>query len=126
MERLTQTLLCTRHRRRQGRVEVHIIRRRSDDPYLRRAYISWEYTACFTWEYGTIDGTASYDREQNQQDGMLVRKVNYRANPPSLNPLDRSCNTYSHLEQRSFTDQWLPIGLTCPHPVKHWWEVMGL
>lgn len=121
-EQVIETLDCPRG----GTVRVTVRRESSDEPYRRKGYLYWDYDACGTREYGTIDGTASYTREIEQ--GYLWRRLSqYFANLEYTGGAEGDCDAYVKLEQKWHTsDHRLELPGTCPHPVREWWGALGI
>jgi hypothetical protein len=120
-ENLIETLDCALG----GTVRVSLSRGRHPDPFKRKGQIYWTYDECGTWEYGTIDGTASYNREI-LNDTNWTRKLMYYARLEYSGTEAGKCDS-----SVNFTQEWadsshrLELSSTCPHPVRQWWDRLG-
>lgn len=121
-EQVIETLDCPRG----GTVRVTIRRESSEDPYKRKGYLRWEYEACGTLDYGTIDGNANYSHDVEA--GPPWRRVlQYFADLEHTGSAEGDCNAYVKLEQHWHTsDHRLELAGTCPHPVREWWGALGI
>lgn len=121
-EQTIQTIECSGG----GTVRVTIRRERAEDPYLRKGYLRWEYDECGVWPYGVIDGTASYTRE-TEGGPPWDRTLRYHADLEYGGGADGECKAYVQLDQVWQTsDNDLELGTTCPHPVREWWDRLGI
>ena len=120
-ENLIETLDCALG----GTVRVSLSRGRHPDPFRQKGQIYWTYDACGTWEYGTIDGTASYNREI-VNDTTWIRKLMYYARLQYSGTENGKCDS-----NVNYTQEWadashrLELSSTCPHPVRQWWDRLG-
>jgi hypothetical protein len=109
-----------------GTVRVTIRRESSTEPYRRKGYLRWEYEACATEDFGTIEGHASYSREV-EGGPPWDRLLQYYADLEHSGSAEGDCNAYMKLEQTWHTsDHRLELLGTCPHPVREWWDALGI
>lgn len=120
-ETIVQTLDCPDG----GIVKVYVRRERHPEPYERSGRIAWTYDTCGTWEFGTIDGQASFDRHTEGGPPWL-RKMNYHANLSYGGSADGQCKGWVSLEQTwQSSANRMQLPTTCPHPVREWWGQLG-
>lgn len=119
-EQTIQTLDCASG----GTVRVTIRRELSDDAYKRKGSLRWEYTDCGAWPYGVINGTASYSRSI-EGGPPWKRELRYFADLAYT--AGEECDAYVTLTQTWATaDHPLELPSTCPHPVREWWDRLGI
>lgn len=121
-EQTIQTLDCASG----GTVRVTIRREISEDPYKRQGYLQWQYTDCNTWPFGTINGNATYSRSI-EGGPPWKRELRYFADLSYSGEEDGDCDAYVTLTQIwDSAEHTLEIPSTCPHPVREWWDRLGV
>jgi hypothetical protein len=121
-EQTIQTLECGSG----GTVQVTIRRTLTDEPYEREGYLRWTYDECGMWPYGIIGGVATYSREVSGGPPWS-RKLFYNANLDYGGTGDGACSAYVQLAQTWGTAEHpLELPTTCPHPVREWWDRLGI
>lgn len=110
-----------------GSVLVQVQWSYRETPYARKYYVTWDYTDCVTWRYGTIDGQARYSTNNEDKDTFWFTGVNYYADLLYSGGKTGECDGYMVMTKKtedSIRD--LAIREHCQHPVRYWWALWGV
>jgi|GEM_PF-3716143 len=110
-----------------GTVRVTVQWRKQEEPYAKKYYANWQYSACVTRRHGTIDGTARYSKNNEEQRGYWFTGVHYFAELDYSGRLVGDCNAYMVMTKKT-EDRIGDLRLDdhCRHPVRNWWRRMGI
>lgn len=95
-----------------------------EEPYNRRYYVTWDYDACKTRWYGTIDGKCNYSKNTEDKEDFWFAGVNYYADLDYSEAVTSECDSYQVMSRKTEEREWgLRLANHCKHPVRFWWTL---